>query len=111
MQKPNTDANNFKLVISDSPADIAQEIFANLIVPILNRKAQHSGIADAEQVFFNLMYLLMKERFMLVGAEAIIEFESLIQQVDQDVLDDICQQLPQAVDQSDFIEIQTSKAS
>ncbi|MCU4320652.1 hypothetical protein [Acinetobacter bereziniae] len=74
------------LNIKESPADIANNLVDGLLIPVLNRKAQFGGIDESQQLYFDLMYLLMAERVKMVGSQGIDELNTLIVEIENDVM-------------------------
>lgn len=110
MSKLKTDVD-LNLKIEESPADIAKNLVDGLLIPVLNRKAQFCGVEESEQLYFDLMYVLMAERVKMVGVQGLNELTTLICDVENDVLGQEAGVSIAPVAISDFMVFPTNKAS
>jgi hypothetical protein len=110
MSKLKTDID-VNLNIEESPAEIAKQMVDGFLIPVLNRKAEVGGIDESEQVFFDLMYLMMAERVKMVGIHGVEEIISLIDDVEKDVLGQEAGISIAPVAITDFMVFPTNKAS
>lgn len=78
---------NLDMHITDEPHEIAEKLMNGLLMPVLNRKMQVSGLEESVQVYRDLAYLLVANRVGMIGHKGIQEMRDLLDEFEDELSD------------------------